>query len=214
MDQHIFYNGARFFEQHGMSSFRFNLYAWENDARKLGECTLETHAFDLDRVISYFRKKKVKKVFVVGHSFGGPAILASHKKDFDGVIFWDASYGNPFSFKGAQYIKVLRAYRAKWEFDVLLNKKMVEEGRNLQSLEEKAVKSIRVPMKIITAGANPLLVKAGKRYYQLANEPKEYVVLGGAGHTFDEDGVAEKLFRETVNLVKKHAKTFKRRRSL
>lgn len=92
MDQHIYYNGARFLEKRNISSFRFNLYSWEKDARNLSECTIETHANDLDTVIGYFRKQGANKIIVVGHSFGGPTILLSKKKDYDLVILWDPSY--------------------------------------------------------------------------------------------------------------------------
>src|SRR3989344_1336712 len=82
-DEHQFFNGARFFEKRGFSSFRFNLYHWEKGARKLEDCTLSLHGEDLDQVVEYFRKKGVKKIFAVGHSFGGLTVLLSKKKSFE-----------------------------------------------------------------------------------------------------------------------------------
>ena len=35
MDEHIFYNGARFFEKKSFAAFRFNLYDDQDDAMKL-----------------------------------------------------------------------------------------------------------------------------------------------------------------------------------
>lgn len=204
MDQHIFYNGARFLEKNGVSSFRFNLYSWEKDARKLSECTLETHSYDLDRVIEYFRKKGTKKIFVVGHSFGGPTILLSKKKDFDGVILWDPSYGDPLSFENPKYVPSLGMYKVTWEFDVLINKAMIEEAKTLKEREEKEIRKLSVPIKIITAEEG-WLTEGGKKYYQLANEPKEYVVIESAKHTFDEDGVEDKLLKETLGWIKKNS---------
>src|SRR5690348_12972313 len=71
MNEHIFFNGARFLEEHGYASFRFELYDFYADSRKLGECTIQTHADDLDTVVAYFRKRGAKHIFVVGHSYGG-----------------------------------------------------------------------------------------------------------------------------------------------
>lgn len=202
MDQHIYYNGVRFLEKNNISSFRFNLYSWEDDARNLSDCTIEIHSNDLDAVISYFRKKGVKKIFVVGHSFGGPTILLSKHKDFNGVILWDPSYGEPKSFQDTKYLESLKMYRARWEFDVLLNKEMIEEGEGLKEKEERAIEEIHVPIKIITAG-DSFLQDGGEKYYQLANEPKKLVVIKGAGHTFDEDGAEGELFQETLEWIQR-----------
>lgn len=204
MDQHIYYNGARFLEKHNISSFRFNLYSWEDDARNLSDCTIETHSNDLDTVIGYFRKQGAKKIFVVGHSFGGPTILLSKNKDYDGVILWDPSYAEPLSFKDAEYIDCLDMYKGRWEFEILFNKEMVEEEKDLKDREEKAIQGIKVPIKVITAG-NGFLKEGGKKYFELASDPKEHVVIEGAGHTFDEDRIEEKLFEETLSWINSHS---------
>ena len=204
MDQHIYYNGARFLEKHNISSFRFNLYSWEKDGRNLSDCTIETHSSDLDMVINHFRQQGVKKIFVIGHSFGGPTILLSKNKDFNGVIFWDPSYAKPLSFEDTEYVECLDMYKGKWEFEILFNKKMVEEGKTLKEREEVAIQDIKVPIKIITAG-NGFLIGGGKRYFELANEPKEHVIIEGARHGFDEDGIEEKLFKETLSWINKYS---------
>lgn len=80
---------------------------------------------------------------------------------------------------------------------------MIEEGKGLKDKEEKAIKTIKVPVKIINAG-NSFLLDGGKRYFELANEPKEKVIIDGAGHTFDEDGAEEKLFSETISFIKRY----------
>ena len=204
MDQHIYYNGSRYLEKHGVSSFRFNLYGWEKDARNLSECTLETHAFDLDRIVEFFRGRGIKKVFVIGHSFGAPTILLSQKKDFEGVILWDPSLGEPMSFNDAKYVKSLDMYKLRWNFELLIGKMMIEGSKSFQKREEEAIRKIKVPIKIITAGKGHLVAE-GKRYFDLANKPKERVIIEKAGHLFDEDGVENILFKETLDWVKKYS---------
>ena len=203
MDQHIFYNYARFLEKHGISSIRFNLYSWEDDARKLDECTLKTHSEDLDTVIAYGRGKGANKIIVIGHSYGGPTILFSKDKNFNAVILWDPSYGYPDSFKRSEYIESLRLYKATWEFNVLIGKQMIDEAKDIEIREEQAIKELKVPVKVISAGQSHL-VKGCKRYFELANEPKEYTLIENAGHTFDEEGTEEKLFEETLTWINAH----------
>jgi hypothetical protein len=48
-----YYLGARALERAGFSSFRFDLYGYADDARKLLDYTVETHAVDLARSPSY-----------------------------------------------------------------------------------------------------------------------------------------------------------------
>lgn len=205
MDQHIFYNGARFLKKHGISSIRFNLYSWEADARKLDECTLKIHSSDLDTVIAHARQNGASKIIVIGHSYGGPTILFSKDKNYDAVVLWDPSYGYPDSFKRSEYVEALRLYKATWEFNVLIGEKMIEEAKNIEHWEDEAIRNLRVPIKIISAGQSHL-VKGCKRYFELANEPKEYVVVEGAGHTFDEEGAEERLLEETFSWISSHNK--------
>jgi len=206
MNEHIFYNGARYFEKQGFSSFRFNLYDYQPDARKMKQCDLQIHANDLDLVIKYFRRKKVKKIFVVGHSYGGPTILLSKDKDYDGIILWDPTYNPKKLFKKLKLVKELNAYIMNWEYGIIVGKKMFDEAKIIDGKKiSEMVKKIYVPVKIICAG-DGILVKKGKGYYSVANEPKSIVVIKNASHCFNEDGVENKLFKQTLIWFKKYIK--------
>lgn len=195
-NQHIFFNGARFFGENGFSTFRFNLYSWEKDARKLEQCTLSLHAKDLDLVVDYFRKKGVKKVFVVGHSFGGLTILLSKKQAFDAAVFWDASI-YPTDVTKARYIKELDLYYTNTQegFGFTIGKEMVEENKKLRPF--KLMKDFTKPVKIIVAG-NGELIEGGKKYFEVAKVKKEFVIIENATHCFDQEGTEEELFEETL----------------
>lgn len=198
-DEHIFFNGARFFERQGLSSFRFNLYHWKKDARKLEECTLSLHGEDLDSVARYFRKKKVKKIYVAGHSFGGLTILLSKDKNFDRAILWDASI-DPADVSKAKYIKELDKYYVTDDaYGFTISKEMYEENKKLKPFE--LINNFNVPVKIIVAGKGELL-KGGTKYYHLANDPKDFAIIPDATHCFDEDGTEEMLFEETLKWIK------------
>ena len=201
-NEHQFFNAARFFEKNSFSAFRFDLYSWKEDARKLEECTLSLHGQDLDTVVDYFRKKDVKKIFVVGHSFGGVTVLLSKKKDFDAAVLWDSSGDKDVKLK-AKYVKELDKYYYQHDsaFGFTISKEMYQENNNKLKPSE-LIKEMHVPIKVIVAGAG-IMISEGKKLFQNANEPKAIAIIPNATHCFDEDGVEENLFQETYVWVKK-----------
>ena len=194
-NEHQFYNGARYLEKRGLSSFRYNLYA----SRPLRDATLKTHAADFDKVVAYFRKRTKRKIFAVGHSYGGPTILLS-KKDLDGAVLWDPSYK---AGKGLspllKYDKRLKAYRLVWEVESVLGKRMVDV--DLATPWEDLGKDVTFPLKVILAGKGVL--RKSSRYAKNAQGKSDVEVIAGAGHCFDEDGAEEKLFAATVKWFKR-----------
>lgn len=194
-NEHIYFNGARYFEKNGYSSFRFDLYSYKKDARKLQDCILSIHARDLDTVIRYFRSRGVQTIHVVGHSFGGPTILLSKRKDFNKVVLWDPSIDTKELEKEVKYIQGCDAYYVDWGSAVIIGKKMIEEDRKIKPTE--LIEKIHVPIKLLFAGKGKLKNKANL-YFNKANTPKELSVIPNANHNFDEDGLEEKLFDETL----------------
>ena len=193
---HIFYNGARYFSERGVNTFRFDLYTGEKGGRVLTKCGISTHAKDLDTVVKHFRKK-YKKIFVAGHSLGAPTIFYSDTGKVDGIIFWDGS--RPYSWR-LKYIKSINAYLAKSGTEYLVGKKMYEERKNFPAKE--SLKKINKPIKIIVAGKGQL-IQTGKQYFKYANKPKEFAIIKGATHNFNEEGTAEKLFQETYSFIRR-----------
>lgn len=200
-NEHQFFNAARFFEKNGFSTFRFDLYSWKEDARKLEECTLSLHGQDLDIVVEYFRNKVVKKIFVVGHSFGGVSVLLSKKKDFDAVVLWDSSGDKDIKLK-AKYVKEIDKYYYQDDsaYGFTISREMYEENNNKLKPSE-LIKEMHIPIKVIIAGAG-IMVDEGKKLFENAREPKAIAVIPNATHCFDEDGAEESLFQETYNWFK------------
>ena len=64
-NEHIFFNGAKFFTEKGFDTFRFNLYAGEaKNTRHFRDTKMSVQGEDITTVVKYFRKK-YKKVYVV-----------------------------------------------------------------------------------------------------------------------------------------------------
>lgn len=202
-----FYERACFwFAKQGYATFRFDLYGWHKDARQLVNSTLKTHAADIDAVVRYFKKRGVKKVFVAGHSFGGPAILLSKEQQFDAAVLWDPSYDLSFTrtkygFPGGKYIAALKGYFMRWGANVIIGKKMAQEVDTLRWAD--LPKKFHVPLKIIAA-AKGVLVPGAKTYLANAHEPKELEIIKGATHYFDdEDTMQSQVFERTQSWFQK-----------
>lgn len=187
----LYYNAARNFEQHGFLVVRFNLYHWKKGARKLNECTLKTHGRDIDEVISYLRTQGSKKIFVIGHSYGGPSIMHSEKQDFDGVILWDSSINSVKNyFLKTKFIPDINGRLFNVGYDMVIPEAMVQESKQLDVY--KLIKNITAPVLVIAADMG-ILVNGAKKMYHCANEPKDFAVIKDASHNFEEDKAQEKL---------------------
>lgn len=199
-NEHQFFNAARFFECKGFSTYRFDLYSGEADARKLEDCTLSLHGQDLDKVVDYFRNEEVKKLFVVGHSFGGVIVLLSKEKKFDAAVLWDSS-GDKDVTVSARYVKELdKYYFTEWSYGFTIGREMYEENNKLKP--SALIKDIHVPIKIIVAGSGKL-IDEGKKLFESAGEPKAFAIIPNATHCFDEEGTEKNLFQETLTWLKK-----------
>lgn len=203
MDEALHYNAARYFEKSGFSSFRFNLYDFEKNARNMQNCTLKTHAADLDTVIVYLRKRGARKIFVVGHSYGAPTILHSIKKDFDCAVFWD---GSPCEFvtkyfDGLKYYKALNGRLLEWGIDVVIGESMVKEARKIDSF--KLIAHHKTPI-LFAYAENGEIHTIGKKVYNHYQNEKKFIVIKKADHNFNDGDVQKKLYAETVKWFKKH----------
>lgn len=208
MDEEFYHSATRWFEKRGFSTFRFNLYGYQKDARQLMDCTNKIHSADLDAVIRYFRKRGVKKVFVTGHSFGGLTILCSRDQDFDGATLWDPSYKISFTktaygFPGGKYVKEIHGYLMKWGVNVIIGKGMAEE---VDSLPWNVIaKNFNVPFKIILAGKG-MLINARKYLTDVKTE-KDLMIVKGATHYFDDQkGMQEKIFKASEEWFRRSIK--------
>lgn len=203
MDDDLYVRASTWFVKKGHASFRFNLYGPQKNARQLMECSLTTHADDLDTVVRFFRKKGVKKIFIVGHSFGGPVILASKKQDFDSVALWDPSYDLSFSRLGRGvrpplYIKEIDGYALQCGTNFIISKHMLREVE--QYPWRTVSKEFSPPLKVFIAGAG-ILHKA-KAYAKKAHSERDFAIIKNASHDFDEPGTRTRLFEETCRWFK------------
>lgn len=197
-NEHQFYNAARFFPKAGFTTFRFNLYSGKEKGRILTDCTTKMHAEDLNTVIKFFYNK-FQNIYLVGHSLGGLTILLSDLEKIKSVVLWDPSMKLMGLEDKLSYNKELDLYVLHWGTEYLISKQMFEERKN-QDL--RLVEKITRPTKIICAGDGVLKDDWGKVVDKI-QVPYEFMVLKGAGHCFNEEGIEEVLFDETLKWFQK-----------
>lgn len=196
-NNHLYYNGRKFFSRNGISTFSFDLYSWEKDARKFKDCTLRTHAQDVHTILQYF-KEQFSQIYLVGHSLGCPTILLSQHTAVKAIIFWDPSYEfERFMNEITRFDSALGVHLLDGAYEVVVRDPLYQSLTTEFPDCFKLVNNLKKPLHILAAG-NGFLVDGAQRYYQSANEPKKLTIIAGATHGFDEEGTEEELFQETL----------------
>lgn len=142
----------RYFNEKGWDTLRVAFYCSFADARKLKDCTLAIHASDLNTVIAAY-KGQYKKIFAVGHSYGGLTMLFANP-DVDAMSFWDSSFTPYEAFwkSDATYIPELDCYKIGWGVDSIIGKAMYEEAKNLtEDVAVSMAKNITIPSQVVLA---------------------------------------------------------------
>lgn len=200
-NEHIHFNGAQYFTKKSFDTFRFDFYGDKKGARHFENTKISQHGHDITTVINYF-SKKYKKIYLIGHSFGGTSLLFADSSKVSAMVFWDASYIEQREEKKAfPYDKTRGGYNIDWGMSVIVGKDFVEELLDFPDCGD-LVKKIHAPVKFIGAGKSDFL--NSKKYFSNSNEPKSIAVIKDADHNFNSPDTEQKLFEETYDWVKKY----------
>lgn len=209
-DSHMLPNSAKYFTSKWYTTYRFNLYGDEKQARKLKEVRFKNHIQDVNTVIKYFQKAWAQKIFLVGHSLGWLTILYSNIKHVSWIILRDASIGGKDLLDEVDYNVKTGIYSIdRWDgFKHIIGASMYKDFLIKPQKHLEKISKIHIPIKIICA--EKWVQKIWKiiyktAYYEAANEPKKLIIIPGSGHCFDEKWVEQKLFTETYKRVKKYS---------
>lgn len=197
-NNHLFFNGRKFFSDKNFSVFTFDLYSWEKDARKFKNCTLKNHSQDLNDVLGYF-KEKFSKIYLIGHSLGCPTILLSNVSVVKAIIFWEPAYDfEKFMKTISKFDDKLGVHLLDGAYETLVRDEMYKSLTTEFPDCFNLVKRLNKPLKIIAAGKG-LLLEGAEKYFKAGTEPKELKIIKGATHGFDEEGKEKELFDETLS---------------
>jgi len=201
LNEALHYNAARYFEKHGFSSFRFNLYSWQKRARRLHECIFATHGGDIDTVLRYLESRGAKNIFLVGHSFGLPSILHAKRRNFCAVAAWDGSLFPTNHLDISKRIQKPRGRLLDEGYLIVVGERMARDSQRIKSVD--LLKKWDKPISFITVNDNKNgNWNAAKRMHKVVKEPKELIVIRDAHHDFTKEGKQEELYAATVKWFK------------
>ncbi len=194
--EHQFYDAARYFPAMGYATYRFNQYSRDEKGRVLSDISIRTQSGDLNTVIAHF-KGKYSRIYLVGHSIGGPTIMGAGLAPITAIVLWDPSItpgtgAYPFDER-------LNRYILRWQFEFLLSREMIEEWKNARSLVHDLIK----PTRVIFAGGYSIKDTWKDMLPQIPAE-HDSLTVEGATHGFDEEGTQEKLYRATLEWLRSH----------
>ncbi len=196
----LMYLGSRYLYERGYVTLTLYMYSYGDEYRDAIDCTLETHIADFKECIAYLETLKVRKIFAVGHSYGGLTILGSKVK-IDGAVLWDPSHG--LAWDNGTDIK--RDWREKSDHMLVSTDgpgsmrpiAAQEFNKNLGDTSDLA-RNISYPVEIIS-GDKSVIYKFQQSYADVVPTKKKFITICGAGHSFDEsDDTLEQVFNHTA----------------
>jgi len=193
-----------YFNAMGYDVYRMAFYWDEPEYRILHECTLATHAQDLNTVINVVRGGH-DKLFVCGHSYGGLTLVFANPQ-VNAISFWDPSYQpwDRFWSKSAKLSDDGRSYLLRWEYLITIGQGMIDEARNFtRDVAKSMTAKITVPSQVAVAGESWLKADTQMLFDDLVCQ-KEIIEVAGAGHTFVEGQVVFELLEKTHKWFEKY----------
>lgn len=199
---HTGFNSARYFPKKGFDTFRFDFFSNKEKGRLLSDCSITTFTQDLNSVSSFF-EKKYENIFLIGASLGGCAVINSNQKNIEKIVLWDGALfpkdkNNTYN-KKFTWIESLNKYLMRGSIEYLVSKELVDE-RSKQN--EDIISKIKKPIKLIMAEKFHQKDR-WKKHLSLIKVPSEFIIIENASHGFDEEGVEEQLFEETLKFLNK-----------
>jgi hypothetical protein len=179
---------------------RVYLYHWNKDARQLIDTTIAIHGQDITTVVQHF-KKKYKKIFATGHSYGAPSLMHSKTNLLDGMALWDGTTVPAQLIKASDaakdYLTIKYGRIMKWGGKSIMGNDMIEHSRSLDAKAmQKLTAKCKVPTLVVEA-ADGFWINQPDKYIDWLTCEKKRVVIKNTVHCFYEEGTTAPLLRAT-----------------
>jgi pimeloyl-ACP methyl ester carboxylesterase len=198
--EHQFYDAARYFPAKGYATYRFNLYSRDPGGRVLSDIDIRTQSRDLDTVVRHFIGK-YGKIYLVGHSLGGPTVMGADLGPVRALVLWDPSI-TPDTAPGKtfySYDEHLKKYVIRWQLEYLVTAAMIEQWKAAGSLVRNLIK----PTRIVFAGSYAIRDTWKSKLSEIP-AVHDSITIEGAGHSFDEEGTQDKLYEATLDWLARY----------
>ena len=201
-DEEMYIQWESFFNNHGYSTIRFNLYwdlPWE---KKLEEVSLQNHIDDVNTVIDFCVSENHKNIFLVGHSYWWIVNLYVKYDNIKKILMRDPSIGWEVLLQDVYEDRNWKHYIDWWDwYKFYISEALYKDF--LRPSEEYLDRIARISLPIKIIGAEHWLSKAGARYYNaITSNEKEFIIVSWANHTFTETGM-DTLLNESLNWIEK-----------
>ncbi len=183
--------------------YRFNLYAGEPKARRLLDCTIQTHADDLNQVLEHFAPQ-YERIFLIGHSYGGPTVMMANPACTTAASLWDPTFDCAKVLVEEDclqdtYLAATGAYAVEWGVTSLIGRAMHDEARRLNREACCALaRDFRAPVQVVHAG-NGLFARADVSYHTYGDPRNRRDVVEGTVHCFHEGNTCDVLLARTAD---------------
>ena len=201
-NEYLHKRAADFFTAKGYDVIRPYLYGGDN-GRALVDCTLEIHAQDVNTVLANIQGK-YKKIFLIGHSYGGPSVMIASPEKITAVSLWDPSFNMPALWEMSPPTEMLGFYTVRFGgVDHVLGEAMVEEGRTRFDEEEclNISKNFPAPIQVIGADESDeaeLYAQCSLSWHSGYQGQKDCTKISNADHMFTRENSCDKLLETTL----------------
>ena len=174
-----------YFTQNGFDVVRFNLYDDQDGARKLRNCTLATHAADVNDVAQQLGAD-YDGLFFVGHSFGAPTLMTAQPARARAVSLWDPTFNLPAVWKDRRGLTREGDLNIlNWGVSFVIGDAMIDEARTKYSTQECLALSSQFarPVQVIHA-ADGFYASHDTSWHSTGNPANERHIVPHADHCF------------------------------
>jgi alpha-beta hydrolase superfamily lysophospholipase len=184
----------------GFTALRVNLYGAEVDARKLIECTIDTHVDDVTQVLRQIRSSG-RKVAIVGHGLGALVMQRLDRSLMDVAVVQDPVDTQTDDFMHWSDVR-RNGDTGNWDLLFASDLSVTQGFYDSWWASGPDRHDFTVPARVICAGASDLQDEC-ERYARAQAAPSDLVTIEGADHTFNSKEFREKLFTATTEWLRK-----------
>ena len=199
--EHIHQFAAGFLIERGYTVLRFNL---QNQNFPLRHCTIQTHATDLSAVLAG-QAVGYDQLFVVGHSYGGPTVMAAQPVQATAICLWDPSFDLPLLWEN-MIVEPLAGGIGLMNMggvEIVIGDAMIAEGHGAEFNAAACLslsRSLNRPIKVISASSGDefdVYQRHSQSWHSAGHSLNRRVLIEGSDHCFTSPDAAAALLTHT-----------------
>ena len=196
---------ALFFAAQGYDVFRFDLYGEERGARRLRDCTLPVHAADLQDVLAA-KTGGYKKIFLTGHSYGGPTIMLAQPQQAAAISLWDPSFDLPRLWSLMPATQENGYCIEGRGLEVLMNPAMMSEIHFYDAESCLALaRTMACPVQVVHAEHCIYNAPDEVSWHSAGHPDNERHLVAGADHCFVEGDTLSELLKHSLRWFRRYS---------